>query len=213
LKSTPDKQNEEILSSVEIIKSEIRRLDRIISNFLTAVRPVKTEYKLSRINDILSEIVRFMDPEMHSLGIKANIVLDSKIPATLLDKNQIKQAFSNLIKNAIQAMPDGGKLTISSKKTDDSIRISFTDTGRGIPPELIKRIFEPYISSKVDGSGLGLMITDRIIHEHGGSIGISSAPQKGTTVTIDLPVLIQREVRMLPERDDKKSKPGRKSKK
>jgi two-component system, sporulation sensor kinase E len=109
------------------------------------------------------------------------------LPAVQLDANQIKQAFFNIIRNAIQAMPNGGMLKISMSGTDRFVSISFKDSGPGIAPEELSQIFEPHHTTKPEGSGLGLMIVQRIVRDHGGQIEVHSQPRMGTTFTIFLP--------------------------
>jgi signal transduction histidine kinase len=118
------------------------------------------------------------------------------LPVLKLDKDQMKQAFFNVIKNGIQAMSDGGRLTLTLQIVGDFVNISVRDTGAGIRPEDFGHIFEPYYTTKSSGTGLGLMIVQRIVQEHGGKILIESAPDAGTTVTIRLPV-DERRVRLL----------------
>jgi signal transduction histidine kinase len=113
-----------------------------------------------------------------------------------VDRDQMKQAFFNVIRNAVQAMPDGGALTISLSVRDGFLAVSFRDTGVGIVPEEMGGLFEPYRTTKPDGSGLGLMIVQRIVQDHGGQIEIRSKPEEGTVVTLLLP-LAERRVRLL----------------
>ncbi len=105
-----------------------------------------------------------------------------------MDRSRIKQAFFNIVKNAIQAIPKDGLLTISVFSNDRAVGIAFQDTGEGIPPENLSRLFEPYRTTKPQGSGLGLMIVQRIIQDHGGEIEVHSRPNHETCVTIFLPL-------------------------
>ena len=114
----------------------------------------------------------------------------------LLDRSQIKQVFFNLIKNALEAMPDGGALKVVFGVGDAFVDISFIDTGKGIRPEEMGRVFEPYHTTKEKGSGLGLMIVQRIIEDHGGEIELASKLKEGTCFKIRLP-RSERRVRML----------------
>ncbi|MFC1668084.1 PAS domain-containing sensor histidine kinase [Chlamydiota bacterium] len=195
-KDDPTNQNN-YLSSTSIIKAEIRRLERIVTNFLSAARPMKPTFRSSQINDVLRQIDDFMKPELKSLHIKTKLHLDKTIPESIFDKNLIKQALSNIIKNAFQAMPSGGTITLKTKNNKKNIQITISDTGIGMKPEFIKKIFEPYVTSKPDGVGLGLMISDRIISEHNGKISVKSIINQGTTFVVDLPLVLHRELKMI----------------
>jgi two-component system, sporulation sensor kinase E len=113
-----------------------------------------------------------------------------------VDRNQFKQVFYNVIKNSVQAMKSGGILRIKTDMDDNHVSISFTDTGGGISPDNMSRIFDPYFTTKKSGSGLGLLIVRRIVHEHGGEISLVSNEGKGLTLTIRLPFR-DRRVRLL----------------
>lgn len=122
--------------------------------------------------------------------------MQESLPKTKVDKDQIKQAFVNIIRNAFQAMPDGGKLRISLSSSDQFVKVAFRDTGVGIKPEHLGRIFEPYYSTKSEGNGLGLMIVQRIVQDHGGRLEVVSKQDEGTEFTIFLP-LGERRIRLL----------------
>ena len=113
-----------------------------------------------------------------------------------MDRAQLKQAFYNLIKNSLQAMRTGGILRIRTEASETDVSVSFIDTGHGISAEQIGRIFEPYYTTKTEGSGLGLMIVQRIVREHGGTIDVESDTTRGTTVRLKLPIY-ERRTRLL----------------
>jgi PAS domain S-box-containing protein len=196
LKKTPSKS---LLEPVKVIKSEIRRLDQTVRGFLTAARPMKPNLQGSDIVKILEETMQLLSEELLQNKITIKKSFDSKIPKIMLDEYQIKQAFSNIIKNSIEAMPHGGILKISLFLNGDSIKISFEDNGEGIPKEKLPKIFEPYFTTKATGSGLGLMISYRIVKEHGGRIEVVSEEGKGTIFTISLPLGLKKKMRLLPE--------------
>ena len=183
---------------VNISKGEVERLDQIIRQFLGAIRPSKINYEEININQLLENLLDFMYYEIseHHIAIEKNY--GSKIPPAMLDEAQIRQAFFNVIKNAIQAMPNGGVLKVTTELKNDEIYISFSDTGRGISKERINKIFDPYFTTKDRGSGLGLMIVYKIVKDHSGRIEVTSQPNKGTTITIILPVF-ERKIRMIPD--------------
>lgn len=177
---------------VGIAKNEAARLDLIITQFLRAIRPSKPRLVLSRIENLLKETLDLLKQEIRNRDIDIEIDCPKPLPRIRIDRNQIKQAFFNIIRNAFQAMPGGGLLRISLSSSDQFLGISFRDTGIGIRPEDFGNIFEPYYTTKSDGSGLGLMIVQRIVQDHGGRIEVVSKPEAGTGFTILLPLAEQR---------------------
>ncbi|HEY8967339.1 MAG TPA: ATP-binding protein [Candidatus Methylacidiphilales bacterium] len=182
--------------SWKVLQSEIARLDTIIANFLRAVRPTSPQLKREDVNALVVESVAFLKPEIDDRDMLVETDLDPSAPPLLLDRDQIKQAFYNLIKNAVQAMKTGGILRIASERNDTHLVLSFVDNGSGIPSDRITRIFEPYYTTKASGTGLGLLIVRRIVRDHGGEMQIESHEGRGTTVRILLP-LPERRVRLL----------------
>jgi two-component system, sporulation sensor kinase E len=193
LKSQKDVDS--LAESVRICREEVTRLDGIISNFLEAIRPRPPDLAETDLNDVLTEVLRFQHRELadRDIAVEAE-TLD--IPLVLADRNQIKQVFFNLTKNAMEAMRPGGKLKIKSRADDDSVYLLFADTGSGIKQEDLMRLFQPYQTTKSGGHGLGLMIAQRIMREHGGQIGLESKEGIGTIVTLQFPRK-DRRVRML----------------
>ncbi len=186
----------EIGSLLEIAKSEIQRLDSIVHQFLRAIRPSTPQFGSHDLNEILEESVTFLRPEIRDRDIIVEMDLDPTLPRVEVDRDQIKQAFYNVIKNAFQAMKTGGILHIRSWQNEFYISVSFNDTGGGISQEKMSKLFQPYFTTKSSGSGLGLLIVRRIVREHGGEIEIESNEGKGVRVTIHLPYGDKR-VRML----------------
>jgi PAS domain S-box-containing protein len=186
----------EISSLLEIAKSEIQRLDSIVHQFLRAIRPSTPQFESHDLNEILEESVTFLRPEIRDRDIIVEMDLDPTLPRVEVDRDQIKQAFYNVIKNAFQAMKTGGILNIRSWQNEFYISVSFNDTGGGISQEKMSKLFQPYFTTKSSGSGLGLLIVRRIVREHGGEIEIESNEGKGVRVTIHLPYGDKR-VRML----------------
>ena len=194
---------------VGVARNEVSRLDLIITQFLRAIRPSKPEFVVCRVEDILKEILTLLKQEIQDRKVEVEIIVNGTLPGVSVDRNQIKQAFFNVIRNAVQAMQEGGGLKITLSSSDQYLSISFRDTGIGIKREDFGRIFEPYYTTKSGGSGLGLMIVQRIIQDHGGQIEIVSKPDAGTTFTILLP-LVERRVRLLKAHDRKqKTEDGR----
>jgi len=173
---------------IRIVSDEIKRIDDIARNFLQAIRPLKTRFEEEDVNRVIEKTIKVIMPEMTAAGILAERAYADSLPLTLLDKSQLKQAFLNIIKNSMQAMPSGGAIKVATSAHGDIIKIVFEDTGHGIAPENMSRIFDPYFTTRKDGSGLGLMMTHRIIKEHGGDIEVKSQSGKGTTFTVTIPV-------------------------
>ena len=197
LKAAADKR--ELQDSIDIARAEINRLDSIVTQFLRAVRPSKPNLQPENVNEIVREAVRFFRPEITDRDIVVETELRSDLPRLELDRDQIKQAFYNAIKNSFEAMKRRDILRIRTDRDETHVKISFTDTGGGISAENLSRVFEPYFTTKSGGSGLGLLIVRRIVREHGGELAIESREGKGLTLTIRLPFL-DRRVRMLPEK-------------
>jgi signal transduction histidine kinase len=194
----------ELQESLEVARAEINRLDSIISQFLRAIRPTRPQLRPENINAIVEEAVRFLAPEIKNRDIVVEQELRSDLPLLELDRDQLKQAFYNVIKNSFEAMKSRGILRIRTDMDESHVIVRFTDTGGGISAENLSRVFEPYFTTKTSGTGLGLLIVRRIVREHGGEMSIESSEGKGLTLTIRLPH-IDRRVRMLEAGD---SSPG-----
>jgi len=181
---------------VGVARTEVERLDTIIAQFLRAIRPSKPVLLPERPTEVLEETLKLLKTEFENRRIAVSVDIPEVVPEVRLDRSQIKQVFFNLIKNALEAMPDGGALKVVFGVGDAFVEIAFSDTGKGIRPEELGRVFEPYHTTKAKGSGLGLMIVQRIIEDHGGEIELASKPNEGTCFTIRLP-RNERRVRML----------------
>jgi two-component system, sporulation sensor kinase E len=186
----------ELQESVEVARAEINRLDSIISQFLRAIRPTRPQLRPENINSIVEETVRFLAPEIKDRDVVVEQELRSDLPLLEIDRDQMKQAFYNVIKNSFEAMKSRGILRIRTDVDESHVIVRFTDTGGGISAENLSRVFEPYFTTKTSGTGLGLLIVRRIAREHGGELSIESSEGKGLTLTIRLPH-IERRVRML----------------
>lgn len=186
-KKLPPKIRQQFEDSLSIASREVSRLDSIITQFLRAVRPQPAQLRPENLNEILLESLRFLQPEIDDRDILLETDLDPSLPPLQLDRDQIKQACFNILRNSFQALKSGGFLRVESRHTEDAVYVSFHDTGGGIPQEQIRKIFEPYFSTKPEGSGLGLMIVQRILRAHGGEIAIHSTEGQGVTVTLRFP--------------------------
>jgi PAS domain S-box-containing protein len=190
------KSGDVLREHLDIASGEIKRMDTIISQFLAAIRPTKPQLQRGRIAELVEESLRFLKPELDQAKVRVKLDLRSDMPEMPLDPDQMKQAMYNLIRNAVQAMPKGGTLTISGSYTDFEVRLAFEDTGKGITAEQMGRLFQPFSTTRPTGTGLGLLIVRRIIREHGGEIDIESRVGQGTRVSLWLP-LVERKIRLL----------------
>ena len=198
------KVKKELEEAISISRAEITRLDSIVTQFLQAIRPSKPVLHPENVNSIVEEALRFFAPEIADRDIVVEAELRPDLPLIELDRDQLKQAFYNVIKNSFEAMKRRGILRIRTDMDATHVSITFTDTGGGISAESLSRVFEPYFTTKDSGSGLGLLIVRRIVREHGGEMAIESNEGKGLTLTIRLPYLDKR-VRMLEAGDLKNS--------
>ena len=196
LKHLDAKQREPFEELLKVARNEVERLNHIITQFLRAIRPTVPRREVCQIEELLKETLEFMKQDINNHEILVNLKCSKPIPKISIDPNQIKQAFFNVIKNAVEAMSHGGLLTISVFSKNESVGISFNDIGVGIPASQFGRLFKPFSTTKPDGTGLGLMIVQRIVQEHGGQIEVHTQPNVGTTFTIFLP-LKERHIRLL----------------
>ncbi len=178
---------EGIKNDLNVIESESLRARDIVQQLLefSRKRPLNLEYV--DINQVLDEVLKFVTPNIKGTGIRLRKEY-GELPPIKADANQIKQVFLNLINNAIHAMPEGGTLDITTSTKDGFVCIEISDTGVGIPDDILPRIFEPFFTTKKEkGTGLGLPISYRIIEGHGGKIEVRSKVQEGTTFRVYLP--------------------------
>lgn len=189
--ATGEADAEEIIRRLEkyldVSKGEITRLDYIVTQFLQAIRPSVPQTRAASLNEVVGETLELLRPEIENRGIVIKEHLARSLPTTPMDPAQIKQALVNLIKNATQAMTRGGTLTLQTDTGVDGVVVTVADTGGGIPQEQINRIFEPFYTTKQKGSGLGLMIVQRIVRDHSGRIDLESHVGEGTMFRIWLP--------------------------
>ena len=206
LQNLDDGAKAELQNSIDVARSEVNRLDSIVTQFLRAIRPSRPQLRPENLNTIVEEAVRFFTPELQDREIVVEQELRSDLPVLQVDRDQMKQAFYNVIKNSLEAMHRHGTLRIRTDMDDTHVIIRFVDTGGGMSAESLSRVFEPYFTTKPAGTGLGLLIVRRIVREHGGELSIESPQGKGLIVTIRLPY-IEKRIRMLEagEARDRKS--------
>jgi PAS domain S-box-containing protein len=176
-----------VAESVEVCRDEVQRLDGIIRHFLEAIRPRPPDLREIQLPDVLAEVLRVQQREFADRGIAIEAETPASLPSVLADRDQLKQIFFNLTKNALEAMQPGGKLKIKSRADDESVYLLFGDSGSGIKQEDLLKLFQPYYTTKAGGHGLGLMIVQRIMRDHGGQVGIESKEGVGTLVTLQFP--------------------------
>ncbi|EDY84560.1 PAS fold family [Verrucomicrobiia bacterium DG1235] len=194
LEATP--ASEKLGNSLDVCRGEVERLDGIIKNFLEAIRPQDPDFQVLDLSLVLEEVLEVVGSELNDRGISVEVEVVTEAPIVRADRNQMKQVFFNLIKNAMEAMQPGGSLKIVSRSDEERIYLRFGDSGGGIRKSDLSRVFQPYHTTKREGSGLGLMIVQRIIRGHGGQVGIDSQEGIGTVVTLELPKR-NRKLRML----------------
>lgn len=187
----PDRKSR-ILDDIATAQNEVKRLEDIIRGFLSALRPVAPSLVPGSVADPLKNTLATLKPQFANRQIRVLLDLPNAIPPVMLDVPQLEQVFFNLVKNALEAMKDGGELDIEITHDDRDVRISFRDNGAGMNAATLARVFEPYQTSKSDGNGLGLMISRRIARAHGGDIEAESREGEGAKFTVRIPRLEKR---------------------
>lgn len=176
------------LVRIEGLQSEAERLQHILDDFMRFAGQHDVNLKPTNLNAVLEKVIDFTTPQAAGAGIRIRPSLSTEELWSNVDENLFEQALLNIILNAQQAMPDGGDLIVKSQACDGQAQLDIADTGAGIPPEAIDKIFRAYYSTKKQGTGLGLSVTRRIVAEHGGTIAVQSDPERGTNFTIRLPL-------------------------
>lgn len=176
---------------IKVIEEQITRQNRVIQELLDFGRPSKHQVQSASINSLLEKVLVFTSPMLRQHNIQLEQQLDQELPPIEVDAERIKQVFVNIILNAVQAMPDGGTLTIKTGHDREWVNISFTDTGTGIAPAEMASIFDPFFTTREYGTGLGLSISHQIIKTHNGHINVDSTLSEGTTFTIKLPLSVE----------------------
>ena len=185
----PDEsKREEYISFTELILKEVRRVNGIIEQFLTLSRPFQLTLKESSLQDLLNHLVTLFREEASSLGITLEAEIPPDLPLIKIDPEKLTQALINIMKNGMQAMGQGGTLRVETKSLKDRVEVTISDSGSGIPPDQMEKIFNYYYTTKEKGVGLGLPIAHRIIEAHEGHLKIESRVGVGTKVTVTLPV-------------------------
>ncbi|MDR2512591.1 MAG: PAS domain-containing sensor histidine kinase [Puniceicoccales bacterium] len=184
-KATPN--TERISESISVCATEIKRLDDIIHHFLEAIRPSHPDLQDIQLLGIIAEVFALLKTQCEDLDIRVTVSIGQDLPVISGDRNQLKQVFFNLMKNAMEAMGQGGRIDIAAEADDEYVHVRIADTGAGIDCDALSRIFEPFFTTKAGGHGLGMMVVVRILRAHGALIGIESVPGQGTTVSLQFP--------------------------
>ena len=172
-----------------MILAEIDRIDGTLDQLLSLARERSSAFHAVDVRELLDVIVRLMSGQADGGRVEISLDVEDGLPALDGDENQLKQVFINLIKNAIEAMPEGGAVSVRARRlAGDSVLIRVSDQGEGVPADVIARLGEPFYTTKENGTGLGLMMCDKIVREHGGQLTIASEVGRGTDVDVTLPV-------------------------
>ncbi len=169
------------------IRGEIDRLTNVTSNYLKLARLPRPELSRADLNALVRDLSEFMRAEMQRVNVERVLQLDARVEPFDFDASQLRQSLLNLIRNGLEAMEGGGTLSLSTRRADGEVEISVADTGKGIPEEQHATIFEPFVTTKPSGTGLGLPLVREIVHEHGGTITVESRPGAGTVFRLRLP--------------------------
>jgi len=188
LKTRLEGRQPEVRENLEVIAQEIQRLDRVVKGFLKFIRPQELRLGRVDVNALLQEVSHLMAPEATQAGARIALDPTPDLPPVAGDAELLQQACTNLVTNAIQAMPKGGTVTLASRRgPDGAIEVRVGDEGVGIPPEDLDRIFRLYYTTKPTGSGIGLSLVYRIMQMHDGRIDVESVVGRGTTMILTLP--------------------------
>ncbi len=180
--------NPEAVKELDIIDEEIERANRVVKGLMEFGKPSKQELLVCTLNSIIDEVLTITNKYIDQHNVRVDVIREN-FTEIIVDKDQMKQAFINIIFNAVQSMPDGGNLVITTSRLNDNyVKAVFSDTGIGIEDDNLERIFNPFFTTKADGTGLGLSLVQRIIEEHGGMVNVSSQRNEGTKFELLLPI-------------------------
>jgi signal transduction histidine kinase len=188
VKGHPGADMEDATGLVSAIRDQVNTLDAITEEYLAFARFPKTHFEEESINQLVEELAAFVRPVATRQGLTIHVATDPAVPLMEIDRALLRQAIHNLVKNGMEALSQGGALTISSRSDGDAVEIAVSDTGGGISAEVAERLFEPFFTTKPQGTGLGLSITRQIIEEHGGELTWHHREGGGTTFVVRLPI-------------------------
>ncbi len=184
----PSGDNVEYARFVELMQGEVKRLNGIVEEFLSLARPIPLKPVSVDVGELLREVAALVEADAASRGVGIVVKIPPDLPRARLDSDRMKQVLLNLIRNGIEAMPGGGELGMAASAHGGSLILTVEDHGEGVTADLLPRIFEPYVTTKTKGLGLGLAIAKRIVEVHGGGIEVESKPERGSRFQIKLPL-------------------------
>ena len=184
----PDPEMVEAKTLVGAIRDQVGALDALTEEYLAFARFPRPQFDEDSVNDMVTAVTEFVRPVAARQGITVRVETDPAVPPMPIDRSLLRQAVLNLIKNGLEALSQGGSMTVTTRRVDDTVEIAVSDTGPGITEEVGRRLFEQFFTTKPQGTGLGLSITRQIAEQHGGQITWSSQPGAGATFTITLPI-------------------------
>jgi signal transduction histidine kinase len=176
-----------IRQKLQIIQSEVQRLENFLGDLRDFTRPPVPSKQEVDLNEIIKEVDVLMQEQAQSQGVMLQERLDPHLPILQADPNQMKQVLLNLVKNALEAVDSGGRVTLSSGTEDRQVWFAVEDNGGGMPPEVLEKIFNPFFTTKEKGTGLGLAVIHKIVADHHGEVSVNSTPDRGTTIRVNLP--------------------------
>jgi signal transduction histidine kinase len=180
---------EERTHTLAAVRTEARRLNRILSDFLRAARPEEPRVVPSDIGEVVNHVTALIrNTPSRAARVDVSVAVDPTVPRFAFDRDQIIQVLWNVALNGVEAMNGRGRLSMEVTRQNGDVALTVSDTGNGIPPANLRRVFEPFYSEKPNGSGLGLTIAQRIVGAHGGRIEVDSEPGQGTRVTMLFPI-------------------------
>lgn len=180
----------ELQEKLRLIREEVRRLETFLGDLRDFTRPAQPALAPVNLNQVIREVEQLLESEARKRGVEIVEDLDSRLPSVPADPGQMKQVLLNLMKNALEAMDGGGRIVLKSGAEEEQVWFAVADTGVGMTPEVLAKIFNPFFTTKEKGTGLGLAVIHKIITDHGGSISVESTPKKGSTFVVKLPLRV-----------------------
>ena len=178
-----------LLNKVQIVQAQCQRLQNLLDDFLKFIRVQKVDLKAGNLNEQIQRVLDFVEPKAEQARVEIHRFLDLDLPSTMMDAPRLYAALLNLVLNAMEAMgPEGGNIWVHTRQTSNRVILALIDDGCGMNQETLRHVFEPFYTTKQDGSGLGLPTARRIIEGHGGRIGMRSEPGRGTQFTLEFPM-------------------------
>jgi signal transduction histidine kinase len=185
----PDEDRDQYSHLTELLLGEARRINSIVEQFLSLARPIEIKAEALPVQEVLKELAALQESHARESNVRIQVITAPNLPPLTADPSHLTQVLLNLMLNGLQAMPQGGTLTLEAKMSNGNFLIAVSDTGTGIGAENLRRMFEPYFTTKTKGTGLGLAISRRIIESHGGTLTVSSEVGQGSRFEIALPLI------------------------